>query len=157
VVYRDSRCQNDIIPLTLQLPYPPSANRYYRRVGSKTLISAEGRAYRLAVVAVVARAGWKRSDRLQGRLAVQVEMMAQDRRKRDLDNICKATLDALTHASVWADDGQIDDLRLVRGRVCPEAPGLAVTIEPLDCPLSHDLPKTHTNTPIEPDRAGETK
>jgi len=128
---RGSMCQNDEIPLTLVLPYPPSANRYYRRVGAKTLISAEGRAYRMAVLGAVARAGWRRKDRLEGRLAVCIETMAQDRRKRDLDNICKATLDALTKANVWGDDGQIDDLRIVRGRICPEAPSLTVTIETL--------------------------
>lgn len=40
-----------------------------------------------------------------------------DRRIRDLDNIKKALLDSLTHAGVYKDDFQIDDLRVVRREV----------------------------------------
>ncbi|MEY4713325.1 MAG: hypothetical protein RIS88_2775 [Pseudomonadota bacterium] len=39
-----------------------------------------------------------------------------DRRRRDLDNTLKATQDAMTHAGIWDDDSQIDDLRIVRKR-----------------------------------------
>lgn len=38
-----------------------------------------------------------------------------DKRKRDLDNVAKATLDALQHAGLYDDDSQIDELRIVRG------------------------------------------
>jgi hypothetical protein len=31
--------------MKLTLPYPPSVNHYYRRVGPRTLISREGREY----------------------------------------------------------------------------------------------------------------
>lgn len=31
--------------ITLELPFPPSVNTYWRRVNGKTLISAKGRAY----------------------------------------------------------------------------------------------------------------
>lgn len=48
------------------------------------------------------------------RLAVEVEAYPPDRRRRDLDNIGKALLDSLEAASVFEDDGQIDDLRIVR-------------------------------------------
>ena len=47
-----------------------------------------------------------------GNIAVEIEAFMPDRRKRDLDNILKALLDALTHAGVWADDSQIVDLRI---------------------------------------------
>jgi len=46
-----------------------------------------------------------------------VELFPPDRRKRDVDNILKALLDALTHAGVYEDDSFIDDLRVVRGAV----------------------------------------
>jgi crossover junction endodeoxyribonuclease RusA len=49
-----------------------------------------------------------------GRLAVEIEAHVPDKRKRDLDNLFKAVLDSLTHAGVWADDSQIDALRIVR-------------------------------------------
>ena len=40
--------------LELELPVPPSINHYYRRVGPRTLISREGRAYREAVCTILA-------------------------------------------------------------------------------------------------------
>ena len=58
-----------------------------------------------------------------------------DRRKRDLDNLHKGILDGLTHAGVWKDDSQIDDLRIYRcraatGELVIEKPGrVVVTIE----------------------------
>ena len=46
------------------------------------------------------------------------------RARRDLANFEKAPVDALVFAGVFADDSQIDDLRLVRGSV--EKPGRVV-------------------------------
>lgn len=54
------------------------------------------------------------------RLQVWIEAYVPDRRKRDLDNIKKPLLDALTHAGVWNDDCQIDDVRSIR---CPVTKG----------------------------------
>jgi crossover junction endodeoxyribonuclease RusA len=34
-----------------------------------------------------------------------------------LDNVPKAVFDALTHAGVWQDDSQIDDMRVTRCNV----------------------------------------
>lgn len=48
------------------------------------------------------------------RLRVDVLVYPPDRRKRDLDNLGKALLDALTKARVWADDSQIDVLTFSR-------------------------------------------
>lgn len=56
-----------------------------------------------------------------GALSVTISAAPPDRRKRDLDNLLKAPLDALTHALLWQDDGQIDDLRIRRLEV--EKPG----------------------------------
>ena len=36
---------------------------------------------------------------------------------RDLGNVEKALCDALTHAGLWHDDSQIDDLRIIRAPV----------------------------------------
>lgn len=72
-------------------------------------MSREGREYRAAVAAHV------RSGSLRGRLAVEILALPPDRRRRDLDNALKAALDALTHAGVWEDDSQIDELTIIRG------------------------------------------
>lgn len=111
--------------ILLRLPYPPTVNTYWRTFQNRMLISKEGRAYREAVIAQC-------SDyKLDGRLRVEIEATMPDRRRRDIDNLPKAVLDALTHAQVWNDDNQIDDLRIYRtGEV--SAPGhLWVRIWPL--------------------------
>lgn len=102
---------------TITLPFPPTVNTYYRHVvigkAPRTLISEPGRRYREAVKARVAES---RFDPLQGLLSVSVEVWVPDRRKRDVDNLSKALLDSLTHAGVWSDDSQVDDLRIYRAR-----------------------------------------
>jgi len=103
---------------SFELPYPPSINHYWRRVGSTTLISREGRRFRKAVCATLAaRPG--RGPPLAGRLAVYVTVCPPDRRRRDLDNVQKALLDALEHRGVYRDDAQIDLLVVERGPVTP--------------------------------------
>lgn len=102
--------------MILALPYPPSLNRYYRTVKGRILISAEGRKYRETVADYVAES--RAGAGLLGRLAVEISVFPPDRRRRDLDNVCKATLDSLTHAAVWQDDSQIDYLSIRRGEPC---------------------------------------
>lgn len=97
--------------LRLVLPYPPSVNTYWRSNRGRVHIADEGRDYRAAVVALCRRC--EVSD--TARLRVQIVTHAADNRRRDLDNVCKALLDALAHAGVYGDDSQIDELRVVRG------------------------------------------
>lgn len=112
--------------LTLTLPWPPTVNTYYRNVNGKTLISEKGRQYRAAVAdQVLIQRGAKQ---FAGRLAVAIVAHVPDQRRRDLDNLFKGTLDALTHAGVWLDDEQIDSLSIVRG---PIAGMLKVRVEVL--------------------------
>lgn len=94
------------------LPFPPSLNRYWRSVNGRVLISKEGREFREHVTLMAAGQKWPKFG--QDRIAVHIEAWMPDKRRRDLDNLTKATLDALTHAGVWADDSQIDDLRITR-------------------------------------------
>jgi crossover junction endodeoxyribonuclease RusA len=94
------------------LPWPPSVNTYWRSVGGKVLISAEGRKYRDAVAAMALVSLWPRFP--TERVKVEIEAWMPDRRRRDLDNILKSLLDSLTHAGVWDDDSQVDDLRIFR-------------------------------------------
>lgn len=98
--------------LELTLPWPPSNNRYYRHVDGRTLLSAEGRNFRRLVSLLVgqarARYAWT------GSLEVAVAAFPPDKRRRDLDNVLKASLDALQYAGVYEDDSQIDSLSIYR-------------------------------------------
>lgn len=100
--------------MQLTLPYPPSVNTIWRRVGARTLLSADGRAYREAVAQAVMLAGIRRGYTADKRLEVTLLACPPDRRRRDLDNLPKALFDALTHAGVWADDSQVDALTIRR-------------------------------------------
>lgn len=102
--------------ITLSLPWPPSVNHYYRRAGNAPLISREGRRYRDRVAREVLIAG---SPRVSGRLTVRIIASPPDSRRRDLDNLQKALLDALAKAGAYDDDSQIDRLCVERGRVTP--------------------------------------
>ncbi|HOI53992.1 MAG TPA: RusA family crossover junction endodeoxyribonuclease [Phycisphaerae bacterium] len=99
--------------LELQLPYPPSVNHYWRMWRGRMVISDEGRRYRESVCnrlapAPVMGGNGPRKPPAGGRIALCMDAFPPDRRRRDLDNIQKALLDALEHAGVYADDSQID-------------------------------------------------
>lgn len=93
------------------LPYPPSINHYWRRVGPRTLISREGRRFRQRVMAILAARG---VEPLAGPLAVEVEIHPPDHRRRDIDNVQKALLDALQHGGAYLDDSQVVRLAIVK-------------------------------------------
>mgnify|MGYP000276435412 CR=1 FL=1 len=116
--------------IELSLPWPPSGNSYWRRAKGRVLISREGRAYQRAVKeeVLVQRVPAITDSR---RLAVEILAFPPDRRRRDLDNLQKALLDAVESAGAIPDDEQIDDLRICR--MSQEKPGrVLVTIKPLD-------------------------
>lgn len=56
--------------ITLELPWAPTANTYYRRVGNKTLISRAGREYRKQIGKQ--RMAEKESNGKPGHVAVAV-------------------------------------------------------------------------------------
>ena len=96
--------------LEITLPWPPSVNTYWRTVKGRMIISAEGREYRIAVGKQMIEQ--KMIKHFSGPLQVEIEAWRPDKRRRDLDNLFKATLDALAHAGVYEDDSQIVDLRI---------------------------------------------
>src|SRR5690606_21171122 len=102
--------------IELELPYPPSVNHYWRRVGPRTLISRGGRAFRNEVCAILAA---RRVSPLDGALAVSIELFPPDRRRRDVDNAMKSLLDALAHGGAYHDDSQVARLTIQRRGVVP--------------------------------------
>lgn len=123
---------------TIRLPFPPSVNHYWasRVAGGarkfvQTFIGTRGKEYRASVIAAV-RTRWPDLRQpLKCRLSVKIDVYPPDRRTRDLSNLPKAVEDALTHAGVWVDDSQIDELLIVRKAVI--SPGhLELTIEKIE-------------------------
>lgn len=125
--------------MKLTLPFPPSVNHYYRRVGPRTLISREGRAYRKGVCALLGGGG-PRKPPSGGRIALCMDAFPPDRRRRDLDNTLKAVCDSLQHAGMYEDDSQID-LLTTRRRTIDRLHGhVDVHIDDLPlrvCPICH--------------------
>ena len=113
--------------LDLWLPYPPSANRIWRAVPNRgVLLSRVGRSYRAHAIAavrstVIASLGYIYDEPLfedWRRVAVRMDAFPPDKRsRRDIDNLPKASHDALSAAGVWADDSQVDVLLVVRREV----------------------------------------
>jgi len=108
--------------ITLNLPWPPSVNTYWRspntgKFAGRTLISERGRSYRRAVAEAVVAAGQPKAAPV--RLSVTVDAFPPDARRRDLDNIGKALLDALAYAGVIRDDGDIDHYSVTRKGKAP--------------------------------------
>lgn len=108
--------QEDIV---LHLPWPPTVNSYYK-------ITKHGQRY-LDKKVVGFRALVLDAVReqvpgllLDEKLFLEVYLFPPDRRKRDLDNYMKGLLDAYTHAELWVDDSQIDQLHIYRGEVLRE-------------------------------------
>jgi len=94
------------------LPYPPSANAYYRTVRGRPILSKAAREYRAEICSIIGQCAT-----MEGRLIVAINVYPPDRRKRDIDNLVKQTLDALQHAGVYGDDSQIDKLSITRREI----------------------------------------
>lgn len=113
--------------IALTLPYPPSTNRYWRHWKGRTLLSRDGRAYREEAVRAVNQA---RVDGIGARRCrVTVNVYMPDARRRDVDNVLKASLDALSAARVYEDDSQIVRLTVERMGIDRDRPRLEVTVE----------------------------
>ena len=92
--------------LTLTLPFPPSVNHYYVR---GRILSDRAKAYRKEVYYTIPRI-----DALKGPLCVDMDVYPRSRRRYDVDNLAKATLDALTNAGIWVDDSQVVSLCMTK-------------------------------------------
>ena len=98
--------------LNLFLPYPPSVNTYWGFKGSQRFLTAKARQFKKDVFAAFVLSEHKGFE--AHRVSLTVHLHAPDKRVRDIDNIAKPLLDALTQAGVFIDDAQVDRLLIVR-------------------------------------------
>jgi len=111
-------------PMALEatLPWPPSVNHYWAARGNGRYLAPHAQRWHKEAWAIL-RGTW-RGKPMRGEVAVLLVLHPPDRRRRDLDNLLKAVLDALVHAGVLQDDSQVAELHAVRrearrpGSVC---------------------------------------
>lgn len=87
-------------PVTLSLPYPPSANRLWRAVNGRNVKSAEYRRWEKLCRSAV----YLNSRVVTGPYAVTYTAERPDRRRRDIANIEKAASDVLQDLGFIVDD-----------------------------------------------------
>lgn len=121
----------------VKLPYPPTVNSYYKQGRTwsgkrNTRISTEGRRFRHLVREAVGKVG---APGFEGPLEVRIAVFFPDRYRRDLDNLQKATLDALEKARVFKDDSQVANLQIFKLGVHREDPQLLVIVREIDFAL----------------------
>lgn len=106
------------------LPYPPSANAYWRTVKNRTYVTHEARRYKSDVskLARAASAGPQHSGPVRVALSVY-----RPRRIGDLDNTLKVLLDSLKGVA-FEDDSQVVELHATRADDAAN-PRVVVTVE----------------------------
>ncbi|CAN5265659.1 hypothetical protein BH11PLA2_BH11PLA2_36980 [soil metagenome] len=130
--------------MELDLPYPPSVNHLWRHFRNRIVLSSEGREYRRAVRLALAS---RSVTPLHGALAVSIDVNPPDRRRRDLDNLHKALLDALGGGRAYFDDSQIDRLTITR---CGILRGGRVSVRVNQFEQTPSEPDPVVNSPAKP-------
>lgn len=113
--------------IELRISRPPSANRLWRYSEGRVHKSAEYRTW-------LATVQWEifsqiKKQTIEGPFKMTLAAQRPDRRRRDIDNLIKPTLDALAHAKVIEDDRACEWVEAYwagRGEKC------YVTLEPVE-------------------------
>ena len=92
-------------PKTITLPYPPSANRYWRMWRGRMVVSGEARQYKLDVATLARVAGVRQ---IEGDVSINIDIYRPIKRG-DLSNRIKIVEDALQGVA-YKDDAQIVEL-----------------------------------------------
>lgn len=120
--------------VTITLPFPPSANRYWRHARGRTYLAKEALAYRDTVRLCCLEQGVALLM-IAKALIVTIELSPPNHRKWDIDNRIKQLLDALAYAGVYCEDEQI--VKLTALKLSPVPGGrCVVAIEENEKPLT---------------------
>jgi crossover junction endodeoxyribonuclease RusA len=120
-------------PIHATLPWPPSVNHYWKANGKRRYISPQARQWLEEALWLLKQARNGRAT-IRSEVAVRIVAYPPDRKKRDLDNLLKALLDALKKAEVIGDDHQVADLHMKRR--ASEKPGKVQVVVEV---LQHEL------------------
>lgn len=117
--------------LNFRLPWPPSVNDYWGvSTAHKTkkqiwYVKPAGKAFRDECYYIA-----RQKTALDGKLELRVVAFPPDKRRRDLDNLLKATCDALEYANVVGDDYQFCKKTIERASTTKNG-ALLVSVGPL--------------------------
>lgn len=90
--------------ISVDLPYPPSANRLWRAVRGRQIKSAEYRSWLLEAQAAITEACIGGS--MPGAYHLEIHATRPDWRARDLDNLVKPLSDAIAAAGLVINDSK---------------------------------------------------
>ena len=110
--------------VTLDLPYPPSANRLWRTYRGRVCKSREYKDW-LVVAGFAARS--QGLTEVVGPYKISINATRPDKRRRDLDNIIKPVSDLMQSIGVIKNDS---DCELLTARWLTTGDGVNVRIEP---------------------------
>lgn len=99
----------------LELPYPPSANVIWRRSKFSTYLSKEGKDYKKAVADYISANNIPKFG--DDKVKISMTLRPRDKRKRDIDNCLKISIDSIASAGVINDDFQVEELTIKRGEI----------------------------------------
>lgn len=99
--------------IEVRLPWPPSVNHYWAARGNARYISPQARAWQREAMAMI-RQQVGRPRPFTVPVAIVLAAHPPDNRRRDLDNLLKATLDLLVAANILDDDHLVWELHVLR-------------------------------------------
>lgn len=110
------------------LPFPPSVNRMYgRSMCGRVYLLKAGEKYKAEVATMLLMSGFNKRGGILEKVKISIKVFEPDFRKRDIDNLLKASLDSMK-GYVYGDDWQISEIAIARHSVDRERPRLECDI-----------------------------
>src|ERR1700740_2265062 len=120
--------------MLLSLPYPPAANNLFRNVPGRGRVKTDAYSAWLAEALIALRG--QRAPKHPGSFRATILLTRPDRRRRDIDNLVKGVMDALTKAGVIEDAHLAQSIHLAWAwdQITPGG-AVSVAIEPAEFPI----------------------
>ena len=96
------------------MPWAPSINGYRAVARNRIITTARGRDYKARAINAIALQGLA-GEQVEGNISLSIKLNPPTLRRYDVDNYCKAILDAITESGFWLDDEQVSRLKVVKG------------------------------------------